>query len=112
MAQFAPTYMTVYDNDDPGTPLVDLNLSANTMAANAAIDTVIGNITGVFGARSRVDLIGTNASKFSVDYSGGNFRLKVANAAIAAGAYPISIREQSQYTSGSPRVTNNTITAS
>jgi hypothetical protein len=106
MAQFAPTYMGVYDSDTTGT-LVDLTLSASSIATAAAVlNATVGNVVGRQDARNTLTVL-TGSDKFRID----GLALKVnVTGPIAAGSYPISIREEGQYAGNSPRVTNLTIT--
>lgn len=106
MADYVPVYMTTYDEDGPQVNLVDLTLTAATFVDNDPEDTAIGTVEDMADDRSVLSL---------VDDAGGKVKLVdnellVGGTAAEAGDFEITIREDSQYAMGSPRLTTFTIT--
>lgn len=104
MAQFAPTYMTVYDTDGPDVPLVDLTVTPATVDSGAAAAAVIGAI-GNKQAGSTIAIIDGNGM-FAI--TGSN--LVVGAVVLVDGVYPVKIRETTQFAPNSPRTTTVNIT--
>jgi len=68
---------------------INLLLSAATFTANSSIGTVIGNLSVLHGTGSYTFSLTSNpGSLFSITTN----QLKVANASIAAGSYPVTIK--------------------
>jgi len=108
MAQFAPTYMTVYDTDQSEIAvLAALTLSAAVVDDAAAAGTVIGAINGK-----------STGGALSLPYEKGRFAISGSNLVvgpdgpIAAGTYPVTILETNQYASTQTKATTINVVSS
>lgn len=106
MAKYAPNYMSVYDGPDYA--LSALTLSANTMAANAAENTVVGNIVGAQTEDSVLTLANDDGGRFKLV----GLSVRAGATASGAGTRTIVVRETNPYGSNSPRDTSLNITVS
>lgn len=105
MPKYGSKYMSVYDGSEYA--LVALTLSASTMPANSAENTVVGAFVGKADATDSVLTL--------VDNDGGRFKITgnnlVAGAvASAAGTRNVTVRETNIYGSNNPRDTVLAIT--
>lgn len=107
MADFAPTYMDVYDKDQSEVVvLVALTLSAATIVEGAAVAAVIGEVQSesVGGTLSVPYAEGVFA------ISGGNLVVGPNGGTLAVGDHPVIIVETNPYASNSPLATALTVT--
>lgn len=94
MAKYAPIYMTIYDGAEYA--LVDLALSAATFVNGAAAGTDIGTLSGMSDTDSTLSIVETD-NRFQLNVDGVTLEVGSAGTALAAGTYPVTIRETNSW---------------